>query len=235
MPGRVLDSKEVNMDTGWIKIYRSMANWGWYTDSPVKDLFLHLLLTANWVPGVFRGRDISPGQKVTSVANLAAETGLSVKQVRTALEKLKSTGEITVEATNKFTVITVVNYCKYQCLDLPEGQTKDNQMANKGQTDGNQTANEGQTKGNNIRNIRRKEEKEGKKERNIFIKPTLEEVTTYINENMFCVDPDAFYDYYEANGWMVGNRKMKDWKATVRNWERREQKNKRPTHKERAF
>jgi hypothetical protein len=74
-----------------------------------------------------------------------------------------------------------------------------------------------------------------KTKRATFTKPSLEEVTKYINDSMFCVDPDAFYDYYEANGWMVGNRKMKDWKATVRNWERREQKNKRPTHKERAF
>lgn len=235
MPGRVLDSKEVSMDTGWIKIYRSMVNWGWYTDSPVKDLFLHLLLTANWVPGVFRGRNISPGQKVTSVANLSAETGLSVQQVRTALEKLKSTGEILVEATNRYTVITVVNYCKYQSLDQSEQQTDNKQITNEQQTDNKQTTNKQQTNNNNIRNIRRKEEKEGKKERNIFIKPTLEEVTTYINENMFCVDPDAFYDYYEANGWMVGNRKMKDWKATVRNWDRREQKNKRPKNKELAF
>lgn len=74
-----------------------------------------------------------------------------------------------------------------------------------------------------------------KTKRATFSKPSLEEVTQYINDSMFCVDPDAFYDYYEANGWMVGNRKMKDWKATVRNWDRREQKNKRPKNKELAF
>ena len=79
-------------------------------------------------------------------------------------------------------------------------------------------------------------ESESKSESKRFIKPSLEEVTTYISENMFCVDPDVFYDYYEANGWTIsGKAHMKDWKATIRNWDRREQNNKRPTHKELAF
>ena len=61
-----------------------------------------------------------------------------------------------------------------------------------------------------------------KEKRKSFTKPTLEEVEQYIAENYFAVKAEVFYDYYEANGWMVGNRKMKDWKATIRNWNRRE-------------
>lgn len=216
-------------EPGYVKNWRSILNWGWYTDVPTCHLFNHLILVANWKPGYFKDRLINPGQKVTSVAKLSAETGLTTKQVRIALDKLKKTGEILVEATNKYTVITVVNYSKYQSSDPLEGQTKDKQTANKGQTEDNQETNEGQTKGNNLRRIRNKEYKEVKNKRNIFIKPTLEEVTTYINENMFCVNPDAFYDYYEANGWTISGRKMKDWKATVRNWDRREQQ--RPNNK----
>jgi len=56
-----------------------------------------------------------------------------------------------------------------------------------------------------------------------FAPPTLEEVQTYITENNFAIDAQKFIDYYQSNGWMVGKTKMKDWKATVRNWQRREQ------------
>ena len=56
-----------------------------------------------------------------------------------------------------------------------------------------------------------------------FTPPTPEELESYIQENMFNVDPYKFIDYYESNGWMIGSHKMKDWKATVRNWDRREQ------------
>lgn len=55
--------------------------------------------------------------------------------------------------------------------------------------------------------------------KNIFIIPTLEEVTSYCDERNNTVNPQHFIDYYTSNGWMVGRNKMKDWKATVRTWE----------------
>ena len=54
-----------------------------------------------------------------------------------------------------------------------------------------------------------------------FTKPTLEEITAYCNERKNNVDPQAFFDFYESKGWRVGNQPMKDWKASVRTWERR--------------
>ncbi len=56
-----------------------------------------------------------------------------------------------------------------------------------------------------------------------FQKPTIEEVTAYCKERGKGVDPHRFFDYYEANGWMVGRNKMKDWKSAVRYWERNTQ------------
>ncbi len=56
-----------------------------------------------------------------------------------------------------------------------------------------------------------------------FTPPTVEEVQAYITENNYIVDAQKFIDYYQSNGWIVGKTKMKDWKATVRGWERREQ------------
>jgi len=57
---------------------------------------------------------------------------------------------------------------------------------------------------------------------NKFIKPTVEEITAYCKERNNNVDANKFYDYYESNGWHVGKNPMKDWRAAVRTWERKE-------------
>jgi hypothetical protein len=54
-----------------------------------------------------------------------------------------------------------------------------------------------------------------------FKKPTLEEVKQYCEERKNNIDAENFIDFYESNGWKVGNNKMKDWKASIRTWERR--------------
>lgn len=57
-----------------------------------------------------------------------------------------------------------------------------------------------------------------------FSKPTLEQLQEYINEKSLNIDAQYFLDYYESKGWLVGKSPMKDWKATVRNWARRDLK-----------
>jgi DNA-binding transcriptional ArsR family regulator len=53
-----------------------------------------------------------------------------------------------------------------------------------------------------------------------FIKPTLEEVKQYCEERNNGIDAEYFIDFYESKGWQVGKTKMKDWKASIRTWER---------------
>lgn len=55
-----------------------------------------------------------------------------------------------------------------------------------------------------------------------FKKPSIEDVKEYVKEQGYRMDPVKFYDHYESNGWLVGRNKMKDWKASVRNWEHRD-------------
>lgn len=55
-----------------------------------------------------------------------------------------------------------------------------------------------------------------------FVKPTLNDVRAYCMERQNSVDPESFIDFYESNGWKVGKNPMKDWKAAVRTWERRD-------------
>ena len=59
-----------------------------------------------------------------------------------------------------------------------------------------------------------------------FVRPTIDEITAYCSERKNNVDPQAFFDFYESKGWRVGNQPMKDWKASVRTWERRSTQNK---------
>jgi hypothetical protein len=62
---------------------------------------------------------------------------------------------------------------------------------------------------------------------NKLSKPTLEEVKAYCEERKSQIDPGAFFDYYERNGWVYGKNKtpIKDWKACVRTWERNDNNN----------
>ena len=55
-------------------------------------------------------------------------------------------------------------------------------------------------------------------------RPTVEEVAAYCRERGNSVDAERFVDFYASKGWKVGNQLMKDWKACVRTWERREDK-----------
>jgi hypothetical protein len=57
-----------------------------------------------------------------------------------------------------------------------------------------------------------------------FRPPTYDEVKAYCLERKNNVDPEKFIDFYQSKGWMVGKSKMKDWKASVRTWEKRESK-----------
>lgn len=99
---------------GFIKLYRSMTDWEWYTDGPTKAVFLHLLLTANYRPGSFKGVTIGRGQRAASYGTLARECGLTESQARTAVMHLKRTGEITAKAYQAFSLITVCNYERFQ-------------------------------------------------------------------------------------------------------------------------
>lgn len=132
---------------GWIKLLRKLLDWEWYTDIVVFKLFIHLLLTVNHQPKKWRGITIEKGATVTSIASLAVGSGLSEQQVRSALTKLQSTGEITKKSTNKNTVILVVNYSLYQSFEEPLEEIR--QQANQ-QTDNNQPTIEQQSNNNQI-------------------------------------------------------------------------------------
>lgn len=146
-------------DETFIKVFRKMLEWEWYKDVPTTKLFLHCLLKVNYKDKLWKGRKIKRGQFWTSIKHLSEETGLTVKQVRTSLEKLTSTNEITHDGTSSGSLITVNAFTRYQS----QGQAKGKAEANEGQARGEQGANEGQQlKKDN-------KDKKDKKEENIII------------------------------------------------------------------
>lgn len=102
------------MDEGYIKLYRSMTSWEWYSDVNTKAVFLHLLLNANLEETRYMNHVIPKGGLVTGYPKLSEQLGISIQSVRTAFKHLKMTNEITVKSTNRFSIVTVVNWEKYQ-------------------------------------------------------------------------------------------------------------------------
>jgi hypothetical protein len=102
--------------SGWIKLHRQIIEWEWFSDTNTFRVFLQLLLKANHKEKKYRGMVLKVGTIITSREILAFETRLSIQQVRTALDKLKSTNEITIKTSSQGTIIEVVNYAKYQLV-----------------------------------------------------------------------------------------------------------------------
>lgn len=216
------------LEAGYIKLYRSLLNWEWYDDVNTKVVFLHLLLTASIEDSRWHGIIVKRGSRVSSYAKLAEETRLSVRQLRTAIDHLEATNEVTRTKYPKYTVFAINNYDKYQ--SPTSNVTESRQGSDKVATSSRQGGD------NSIRKYKKvKEDKEDiegvtatppptppKTKNARFIPPTVEDVAAYCAERQNSIDAVRFVDYYTSNGWMVGKSKMKDWKATVRNWERRE-------------
>ena len=188
------------MNVGWIKLHRQILNWEWYSDTNTFRLFLHLILTANYKDQKHQGKLIKKGTLITGRDKLSIETGLSVREVRTCLERLKSTNEIAIKTYSKGTEIQIVNYDKYQ-IETSE------------------TTNERPTNDQQTTTI--KEYKENKKEKERKNIPDFSDFLAYAIKEKPMVDKDkvqAKYDTWVSNGWKDGyDNKIVNWKTKLKN------------------
>lgn len=122
------------IENGYIRLHRTITGWRWYKDGNVLRLWLHLLLNANYEQSEFQDKIIGRGEQVTSLKALSESTGLSIQEVRTALGKLKRTGEILVNSNRHFTIVSILNYDKFQSDSADKQQTVNTQSTNKQQT-----------------------------------------------------------------------------------------------------
>ncbi|MFQ7095468.1 MAG: hypothetical protein ACLUGC_10485 [Ruminococcus callidus] len=197
------------LENGHIKLHRRMTKWRWYRDGNTMRLFLHLILTANWEDCDFETITVHRGQRVASRRTLAEEIGMSEREVRTAINHLISTNEVTSVSTSKYTVFTVINYDAYQTA-TSDRPASDQQATSK--------------------RPQLKKDKKEKKDKNTFSPPsssslsctsaaTEEEVKAYAAEIGAGCDASAFYRTMQEQGWQSGGKPVRNWKAVFRAWE----------------
>ena len=155
------------LENGYIKEHRSLLAWGWFKDPYTAHLWEYIRLAANWDDRVFKGKTICRGQLVTSYPSMAEATGMSVQNVRTAIKHLKQTGEITMKSYRDYSIITVLNYDKYQSDQQPDNSAA-NSLANSQLTGNQQADNRPLTTNEESKKARKQESKK-------VIAPDLEE------------------------------------------------------------
>lgn len=140
----------------WIKIFRELLQWEWFQKAEMVQLFIYLLLKANCVDKQWQGITIKRGQLATSNATMRQDLRLSEQQIRTCIKRLISTGEITYKSTNRYVVITICNYDKYQEIGNSINE-QNNEQTNNQSTDEQRAINEQSTTTKEVKNIRSKE------------------------------------------------------------------------------
>lgn len=212
------------MKNGWICLHRCITkHWIWQDANRFK-WWVDLLLRANHEDKkiLFDGvlTEVKRGQFITSLSKLAMEWGVNRDTVRRFLDMLESDTMITRKSTHKMTQITICKYDSYQDKPTTDTTTDNTSEAT---TDRQLTQQQADTN-NNYNNDNKENNKENNNiggNKNLrFLPPTLEEVQAYCQERGNDVDAEKFINHYTANGWMVGKNKMKDWKASVRTWEK---------------
>lgn len=183
----------------FVKVDRNILQWRWYQDANTMRVFLHLLLTANITDHDFEKITIHRGEVATSISSLSRQLKISIRSVRTALEHLKTTGEVTCRIYPHYQVISILEYDRYQAV--PTGRT-----TGKRQADDKQTAGKRQQS----KNIRTPNGEEGK---DIYSRPpSVAEIEQYAQGEGLALDAQSFWEYNTAKGWAG----VKDWRPLVR-------------------
>lgn len=210
------------MSKGWILLHRQIQDCWLWDERPFSkgQAWIDLLLLANHkdtkisIDG--KPVPITRGQFHTSEVKLADRWGWNRKTVIRFLDVLESDRMLSKVCTRRGTTITIVNYENFQDIGTTEGTPE---RTTEGTPERTQTNNE-------------KNEKNENKYNSAFIPPTFDDVSSYCRERNNNVNPQNFIDFYESKGWMIGKNKMKDWKASVRTWERRGNNVKTPQYKQ---
>lgn len=186
---------------GYIKLYRKLTEWRWYDEPLTKAVFIDLLLNANFETKKWREMTIERGQIFTSRTQLAKSNGISLQNVRTAINRLKTTGEITCSSTGTGLLITICEYDSYQGYEKKVQPT--NEPTNK--PDANREVTDNQPEDN----LRTTTTKEGKKERR---KEGNNEKKEKIKDGIF----EKYWDEYHK---ITGKIKT-DKEATEKYWKK---------------
>lgn len=203
----------------YIKLCDKIVDWEWFTDGNMLKVWLYLLVKAQYADGKYRGVEVKRGQLLTGRKLIANETRLSEQQVRTCINRLKSSGQITIESTNQYSLITIVKYDDYQGSDSYNIQ-QIIQPANLPITNDQPTDNQRIT-------TYKKDKKEKKEKEYIYlgefqnVKFTADEL-----EKLKSEFPRDYQDRIERVSSYCAStgKKYKNYLATIRNWARKDPK-----------
>ena len=222
---------------GFIMIDRSILEDDMYFSEKFTRMqaYMDLCLLAAFKSRTFyiRGNkvELQPMQVAKSVRDLADRWQWSVNKVRGYLYELEKGDYIDTQKTSVNQIITIKKYIVVNTQNDTQINTQTN------------TQNDTQTdtpiiKNNNVNNENKEiviesivaqpqqtptQPKEKKKRSSsTFVKPTFEECIAYAQEKGYQWNIERFFNYYESNGWRVGQNPMKNWKAAMRTWNTKE-------------
>lgn len=207
----------MNINNGWLKLHRNLKDWGWRSDANTFNVFINLLLEANFTTNTWKGITVKPGQLIFGRKEFSKKIGVSEQSIRTALKHLKSTNEITIKTTNKYSLISINNWYQYQ-------QT--NQLPNQ-QLTSNQPATNHTIRNKEYKNIRKRESNSQSYLLNIP-QTDIEQITSEfeLTAKQLTAKGETLHDYCLAHG-----KRYKNYKAFLLNAIRKDFKKRPPKPK----
>lgn len=213
---------ELNAFDDWVDENESLS-------PTARLLYIQLLQRCN------KARWIQPF--TVSLSRLAFKTGLSISGVQKARNQLKQYGLIDWKSRSgqqsaEYTITPLVGtgyQQTYQQQEQQQYQQVEQQQYQQTYHIERHKTKDINTTSNEVVYVEQPKDnpklEKKKTTRKVFVKPTPLEIQSYVDEQNLKIDAERFFDYYEGNGWKIGRNPMKDWKATARNWSRRNEEN----------
>ena len=205
-------------DNGYMKLFRKISEWEWYDDPVTFKVFLHFLITARWQDGNWHGIEIKRGEVLESLPSIALKNGLTVRNVRTAIQHLIDTNSVTIRKVGRCHIYKVSEYEKYQVRQDFLHENDREVTENRQDSDRKVTAHK-----------ERKESKECKEGKNISPLPPLQHYGEYkhvrltdeqykklvedFGQDLTDGGIRAVDEYCEMNG-----KSYKNYALTIRKW-----------------
>ena len=210
------------MQNGYFKLYRNILNHRYFQDAEKLRFWIWCLLKASHkTHKVIIGNEtviLEPGQFITGRKSASVELKISEMTFRSLLKFFSEKDKkLTNKTTNKYTVITVTEYNTYNFVENESNQQSNQQLTNK-----QPTTNQQLTTYNNDKNVNNDNNRVVQRK---FIPPTIDDITKYIKDNNYTVDPNIFLKYFTESNWIDSNgKKVKNWKQKIITWNGRNQK-----------
>jgi hypothetical protein len=238
------------MYRGYVKLWRKLEDSPIMSDAGLCQLFLWILLHVQAKPSFVYGVRLNPGQMIVGRYALAARLRQKPNTIRNRLSKLSYLQIIGLQSSNRFTIITLLNWDSYNGGWTTEGSDKDTSRTTVGQrVDTSRECKEleecKELKELNINTRPKNSDSDPleldlgipsttfrprkKTSNNETIPPSLEEVQTYCESRKNGIDPEAFIAHYGKSGWVDKNgNKIKSWRCCVITWEKMQRNQSRP-------